>query len=214
VMDALGDLLRKVDVPQAGQAAPTFAVQYGVVAAVSPALTVTVGGSTVATPAVALEPYAPAVGDYVATIDTEGARLVLGRVGTALPRGSWQTWTPTVGQGIALTGTLSANAWRYDGDMIEGVFRFAITGGGTGAGSRLDFTLPVAANPSTVPTIGHGSAYDVATSYRYVCSIELVSSTVAGFSSDGVSTNFLGISPSVAFGNTDSCYARVRYRWR
>jgi hypothetical protein len=56
-------------------------LQYGVVDTASP-LTVKIGGVTIATPAVALDSYAPADDDYVAVLVAGADRIVLGRVGT------------------------------------------------------------------------------------------------------------------------------------
>ncbi len=69
---------------------------YGVVSAISPALTVTVGASTVAVAATPLGSYRPRVGDYVAIIERGADRLVLGNVGTLVGIGSVATPVSTI----------------------------------------------------------------------------------------------------------------------
>jgi hypothetical protein len=73
----LGPALIALDSGQRGR------LREGIVAAVSP-LTVYVGGSTVATPATALDSYAPVVGDFIAILADDADRVVLGRIGAGL----------------------------------------------------------------------------------------------------------------------------------
>lgn len=123
--------------------------------------------------------------------------------------GPWVGFTPTLTQPGAITKTVTAAQYTQIGKLVIAEVVLAVTGAGT-AGQPIKIGLPVPARLAIV-VAGSGSFYDISTTTRYICEVGGSSTTEAYLAVNGVSTDLLGVSPSLALANGDGLRYLVTY---
>ena len=138
--------------------------------------------------------------------------------GTALlanPDQSWQTWTPAITQGVAVTSTIQEATYKISSsNEVTAVFKITATSAGTG-GSAVSVSLPInAAWSADYSSIGDAIIYDVSLFIGYTCSAVLNATTTISFASwNGTNaTNYFGAQPNLALANGDFIAATITYR--
>lgn len=121
----------------------------------------------------------------------------------------WTAYTPTLTQPGAITKNVTNAVYMQIGKTVIAQVILYVTGAGT-AGQGIKIGLPVAArNASAIQ--GTGSFYDVSASTRYVCEVGGASTTEAYLAANGVSSDILGVSPSIALANADGLRYNIIY---
>ena len=138
--------------------------------------------------------------------------------GTALlanPDQSWQTWTPAITQGVAVTSTIQEATYKIASrNEVTAVFKITATSAGTGV-SAVSVSLPInAAWSADYSSIGDAIIYDVSLFIGYTCSSVLNATTTISFASwNGTNaTNYFGAQPNLALANGDFIAATITYR--
>lgn len=205
-MSDLGELLR---------AGPDTSLQivYGVVASVSPSLTVTVGPSTTAVAVAPLRGSGVRVGDKVAVLQQGADRLLIGiSDGASLP------WTTGVAGTVLFSGSganvSSSRRHRLVGDMVEVEYGWALTGAPT-AGLMV-LTVPFSpvgrdGAGNSIPLIGWASAVDQGTGHYIGHQVYYDTATGFAVGLTPAQTNWSSTVP-MAWANTDFGTAYLRYR--
>lgn len=146
-----------------------------------------------------------------ATLTTDDKVTYYDGTGWVIMEEAWQSYTPTVAQGassnIAKTVTTS-EYMRRNGNCLWR-FRIALTAAGT-AGSSATLSVPVAALETGV-AVGAGWLYDLNTTIRYVCALEVFTTATITFPPDGVSGNW-GTTPNLALASGDLMAGTIEYR--
>jgi hypothetical protein len=130
----------------------------------------------------------------------------------------WQSWTATIAQGA--TSNIAKNKlydkWKVseDGEWIDWIFRYQITGAGT-AGATITvsspFTLPSLEGATTGSGYGYGAYFrQTATIHVFQCAVFYSSSTAVRFFTDNAgAATALGVNPSFATANLDTIQANL-----
>ena len=133
----------------------------------------------------------------------------------ARPDESWQTWTPAITQGVAVTSTIQEATYKISSsNEVTAVFKITATSAGTG-GSVVSVNLPInAAWSADYSSIGDAIIYDVSLTNGYTCSAVLRATTTISFASwNGTNaTNYFGAQPNLALANGDLIAATITYR--
>ena len=145
------------------------------------------------------------------------AGLTSGQVLTAATMNSigaaWESYTPTVTQGVALTKTIDyANYCRIQRFVVVHV-TLTITSAGT-ASSTLGCSLPISAANADQPYFGcNGSAtfYDANLATPYVLGAHMGSGSVLNFVGIAAGGNYFGAIPAVTAANGDVLSFMVCY---
>ena len=122
--------------------------------------------------------------------------------------GAWQSWTPTVTQGVNVTVTNTRSRFARYGRTIHVTCDLAVTGTGTTA-TAIIVSLPTNAAAST-PAVGSGLVFDTSASVNYSGFSLLASTTTVGFLPDGV-IDYIGATPSFALASGDSIRFGITY---
>ena len=138
--------------------------------------------------------------------------------GTALLFGAasvWQSWTPAITQGVAVTSTIQEATYKIsNSNEVTAVFKITATSAGTG-GSIITVNLPInAAWSADYSSIGNAIIYDLNLTNGYICSAVLRATTTISFASwNGTNaTNYFGAQPNLALANGDLIAATITYR--
>ena len=138
--------------------------------------------------------------------------------GTALLFGAasvWQSWTPAITQGVAVTSTIQEATYKIsNSNEVTAVFKITATSAGTG-GSAVSVSLPInAAWSADYSSIGNGLIYDSNLTNGYMCSVVLRATSAISFASQNGAnlTNYFGAQPNIALANGDIISATITYR--
>lgn len=128
--------------------------------------------------------------------------------------GTTTSYTPTVSQGVSTNISKTVNEARYVqiGRLCACWGYVAMTGSGT-AGSAVTVSLPLTASGHhSVALIGSGLVYDNSTTTRYVCTIELASTTTFSYGADGTTGGAVwGGAPNLALAGSDQLRWQIFY---
>jgi hypothetical protein len=116
----------------------------------------------------------------------------------------WQTYTPTVTQGVAVSKTLAWARYRRRGRTCEVQVQMTTTSAGTSA-NVIFVSLPVAPDftgSSQVFPVGVGHLQDTGT-HQFMMTACLHTSQVIFVRNDITPANYVGADPSFALANTD-----------
>ena len=136
--------------------------------------------------------------------------------GTALLLGAasvWQSWTPVLTQGGAVTSTIQEATYKIsNSNEVTAVFKITATSAG-GAGT-VNVSLPItAAWSADYTSIGSAQIIDASTSIGYVSVAVLATTGLIRFASYyGTGANYWGINPLIVLANGDLISATVTYR--
>lgn len=140
--------------------------------------------------------------------------LINGVALLANPDQSWQTWTPVLSQGVAITSTIQEAAYKISNStQITVAFRITATSAGT-LGSPVTVALPIsAAYSGSFQSIGSAVVYNATSGYAYVGMAALEGTANMRFATNyGTSAFFTGQGPSYALGIGSIVSATVTYR--
>jgi len=121
---------------------------------------------------------------------------------------AWTAWTPTVTQSGTVTQTAVARYLKV-GRLVIANCRITVSGTGTG-GTAVAVSLPVAAENS-LHVVGTSWIYDANPGTRYVCTIDLASTTTVNFLHDTSGASAWGASPNLALANADQIRFQAIY---
>ena len=126
--------------------------------------------------------------------------------------GTWQAFTPQLDQlpNVNIAKTVRHSRYCQVGKTVTWVFNVRCDGAGT-AGGQIRLSLPVPAIAGVQALTGVGAMYDASASTRYVCTLEYATANMIGWAVNGVSTDLLGASPSLALANGDSVNGQLTY---
>lgn len=155
-------------------------------------------------------PASPFVGQSIYETDTSLAYTYNGSawVQTGDSTGAWTAFTPTISQSSTVT---YSGPMRYTriGRTIHANCALYITGSGS-AGTGVTVSLPVAAQAS-LPVIGSSWIYDASAGVRYVCAVDLASTTSVSFLHDASGAASWGQNPSIGLANADQIRFGITY---
>ncbi len=160
-------------------------------------------------------PSDPYTGQMIYETDTNKfvARSSTGSWIDAIPLGAWQTWTPVITQGVAVSSTVLTARYSKMGRRVDAHMRVNITSAGT-VSQSVTSSLPVPAfahGGSGIP-VGSGWIYDASTSTMYEGSWGMLSAGLTvDMASDATAGNDWGVSPAVALASGDIISFHLTY---
>lgn len=123
----------------------------------------------------------------------------------------WQTYTPTVTQGVGITFTNNYSKYLVDGKTVFYNASLVATSAGT-PGSLIRVTLPIASTSATVyRVIGTATFIDVSPFTTYVCAVSQPTTTEIYFQNDASAGTSLGTTPAVTVASGDYINFEVTY---
>lgn len=137
--------------------------------------------------------------------------------GTALlanPDESWQSWTPVLTQGGAVTSTIQEATYKIsNSNEVTAVFKITATSAGVAA-NVVNVSLPItAAWSADYTSIGSAQIIDTSATAGYVSVAVLATTGLIRFASYySTGANYWGVNPSIALANGDIISATVIYR--
>ena len=145
------------------------------------------------------------------------AGLTTGQVLTAATMNSigaaWETYTPTVTQGVALTKTIDYAKYCRIQRFVVCHVTLTITSAGT-ASNTIGVTAPISAANADDPYFGcNGSAtfYDANLAVPYVLGVHMGAGSVMNFVPIQAGGNYFGAIPAVTAANSDVISFMVCY---
>ncbi len=128
--------------------------------------------------------------------------------------GVWNTWTPTVVQGPAVTVSVGYASYQKLGRLVVGNFVATVTAGTGSAGAAIYVLAPPSPhNPAAAAQsafIGVGAVTDNSAGKNYVGGLQVASSTLFQFFTNDV-TSAVGVTPSFALGVNDILFGQFCY---
>jgi hypothetical protein len=141
------------------------------------------------------------------------AGLVTGQVLTAATMNSIgavaETYTPTVTQLGAVTGTVNIGRYQRIQNMVNVWVQINITGTGT-ANNSLVVSLPITAK-NTSAQLGIAGIYDASVGAMYMAWCFSTTSTSVVFAGDWAGPGTWGTIPNLAIGNSDAIWLNLSY---
>ena len=145
------------------------------------------------------------------------AGLTTGQVLTAATMNSigaaWESYTPTISQGVALTKNVGYAKYTQINKLIICHIMCTITSAGT-PGSVLNVSLPKVAAYIDAPYFGcNGTAtfYDASTATPYVLGVHSLGSSNTAFVGIAAGGNYFGAIPAVTVANGDTVSFIISY---
>lgn len=185
-------------------------MEDGIVMSVNP-LTVKVGASSVAVAAVSLNPVAN--GAKVVVLTQGANRVVLGSTGVA--QGVWLDWDGKARYGGSTTNMTSDGVYQYDGDFINCIIGWTLSGVNTGGDLVID--LPVAPIEPGVGNahyqIGGGFIVDAGVG-RYAFGVFTSDTALEAIGNRYADNGAISSSNPIAINTGDGGAVNLRYRWR
>ena len=138
--------------------------------------------------------------------------LVNGAAFLANPDTSWQTWTPAITQGVAVTSTIQEATYKISTTQVTCHFQITATSAGT-AGS-VAVSLPITAAWSAgISAVGSATIRDASLGTIYTCVAGINSTTLMRFSTgSGTVADYWGSVPAILLANGDQISATITYR--
>lgn len=145
------------------------------------------------------------------------AGLTAGQVLTSATMNSigaaWESYTPTITQGVALTKTIGYAKYTRINKLVICHVMLTITSAGT-ALSVFTSSLPITAANADAPYFGcNGSAtfYDASTAQPYVWGVHMGASSIINFVGITPGGNYAGNVPTVTAANGDTLSFIISY---
>ena len=143
-------------------------------------------------------------------------QLILSNGGALLanPDTSWQSWTPVLTQGGAVTSTIQEATYKIsNSNEVTAVFKITATSAGVVA-NVVNVSLPItAAWSADYTSIGSAQIIDASATAGYVSVAVLATTGLIRFASYySTGANYWGVNPSIALANGDIISATVTYR--
>lgn len=132
----------------------------------------------------------------------------------ANPDTSWQSWTPVLTQGGAVTSTIQEATYKIsNSNEVTAVFKITATSAGVAA-NVVSVSLPItAAWSADYTSIGSAQIIDASATNGYVSVAMLATTGLIRFAAYyGTGANYWGINPTIALANGDIISATVIYR--
>lgn len=162
----------------------------------------------------ATRPAAPIEGQQIYETDTnkslvfDGASWwTIGIAGSA----STSFGSPAVVQSGSVTVTVDISEYRIISGICEWTFQVTVTGSGS-AGNAVTISTPVTAAAAVGRITGSGVILDSSGSTVDAGSWALVSTTTLGLLVGEGTTNYWGVTPSIALASSDTLRGHVRFR--
>lgn len=127
--------------------------------------------------------------------------------------GAWQTWSPTITQGVNVTHNVARARYIINGKTVQMMMGSTITGTGT-SGNAINISLPVTAFSGAGYMSGRTGTfhyYRSATGFRYTGILELNTTTTGVMVSEETGGNALGAAPSFSAGVNDQIAITATY---
>lgn len=120
---------------------------------------------------------------------------------------------PAVTQGVALSFSNNFSRYQLTGPTnktCQWTFSYLIQSAGTAA-NLITVTLPVASNQTPPTNHGTGLVTDASPTLRYVCSLQLATSTTSYFIGDTAGSSALGNTPALTLAAGDTVQGTMIY---
>jgi hypothetical protein len=141
------------------------------------------------------------------------AGLTTGQVLTAATMNSigaaWESYTPTITQGVAITKTITYAKYTQIQKLVVVNVSMPLTSAGT-AGNGVSVTLPITAAASQ-RLGGSFQFYDASANTSYVGLPFMLSTTSVGFITGASADSYFGGLPAVTIANGDYLFSTIIY---